>query len=392
MADPRSSTVLGSTIGRHRIVKLIGGGAVGRVFACLRMEDDRPVAIKVLRTKHAGIGAELMRERAKLERVESPHAVKVHDVSVYNNVPYVVMDLVEGHSLAALLDKGPLRSVEALEVGRALSLGLQAAWAQGVAHGDVRPENILLPDGDVRRAQLVDFLLAPPLDAPGVRGSPAYLAPELLVGTPPDPLSDLYAVGCTLYRCLAGQTPFAGLPAAVLRAQMEKPSPTLAAMVPGPQALVDLVDRMREKDRSKRVKTYAEVLDGIERALRGVSLAEPRVALGHASPSAEAGHDDDFEIEAEAFDDGGTTDEIHTSPAHDAYSSDEHAASVSPTPVRDDDVGVYRSTVRPLTHDDRGDEHTRVDSRIASLPVNAADIGLVLEPVARTATPPPRKS
>src|ERR1044071_2065592 len=109
-ADARSSTVLGATIGKHRIVRLIGGGTIGRVFACrnadLDDKDDRQVAIKVLRTKYVGVADKLMRDRALVEKIVSPHVVQVFDVAVYNNVPYVVMELVERcTSLAELIAK-----------------------------------------------------------------------------------------------------------------------------------------------------------------------------------------------------------------------------------------------------------------------------------------------
>src|SRR6185437_16141610 len=120
-------------------------------------------------------------------------------------------------------------------------LGLQAGWAQGIAHGDVRPQNVLLPNGDPKQAKVGDFLLAPPIEGTeNVRGSPAYVAPELLVGTPPDPLSDLYSVGCLLYECITGKTTFTGSPSSILHAQVNTPPPSLAATVPGPQGLVDL--------------------------------------------------------------------------------------------------------------------------------------------------------
>src|SRR5581483_8817392 len=232
MPDARSSTVLGSTIGKHRIVKLVGGGVVGRVFACIPMDTADPariVAVKVMRTKFAALGERLMRERNMFDKIRAPNVIETYDVAVYSNVPYVVMELVEGESLAERLQKGPLKSADALAVARSIVLGLQAAWAHGLAHGDLRPQNVLLPHGDFTKAKVGDFLLAQPVEGTeSVRGSPAYLAPEILVGTPPDPLSDLYAVGCTLYECLVGKPPFTGSPTAILHAQVNTPPPSLA--------------------------------------------------------------------------------------------------------------------------------------------------------------------
>lgn len=291
------------TIGRHRIERLIGGGAMGRVFVC-RTQDDRVVAIKLLRSSHAAVGDKLMEKRAALEKVRSPHVVEVYDVSVYNNVPFVVMEVAEGGTLAERIQPGPLRTVDALGHCREIAEGASAAWAQGIAHGDLRPHNVLLVHDHVK---LVDFLLAPPVEgAPGLRGTPAYMAPELMLGTPADALSDIYALGTILFQCLTGRTPYSGSAAGILQ-QQSSPAPiTLAGAMPGaPHFLVELVDRLLEKDRSRRMKTWDEVLEGIDRAMRGLSMKEQKPQLPEV--------DVDVDIDA-SFDDA-RTDPVHTSAA-----------------------------------------------------------------------------
>ena len=355
MSDARGTgTIMGTTIGRHRISRLIGGGTVGRVFACRTPDDDRNVAIKVLRTKYSNLGERLLRDRLLLDKIVAPHVVHVEEVAVYSNAPYIVMELVEGESLGVLLQKGPLRTVDAIEVARAMALGLQAAWAHGIPHGDVRPANVLLPAGDLRRAKMVDFLLAPPIEGTdSVRGNPGYLAPELLVGTPPDPLTDLYALGCTLYEILVGRPPFTGAPSNVLNAHVHLQPTSLASALPGaPQGLVDLVDRLLEKDRAKRMKTYVECLAGVERALKGLSLPDP------APPQIP---DFDLDLGDMQIEDEGRTDEFHLSPAQrqDIISDEivlptakKPASSTGipmsppptgPKPAPIDGIGVYRS-------------------------------------------------
>src|SRR5688500_15442816 len=101
-----SQTTLGTTIGRHRIARLLGGGTLGRVFACKSPEREPLVAIKLLRSKYAQLGEALMKQRPALERIDSPHVVRIHDVAVFNNLVYVVMDLVEGESLAERMKTG----------------------------------------------------------------------------------------------------------------------------------------------------------------------------------------------------------------------------------------------------------------------------------------------
>lgn len=291
------------TIGRHRIERLLGGGALGRVFVC-RTQDDKVVAIKLLRSSHATLGDKLMERRAALEKVRSPHVVEVLDVSIYNNTPFIVMELAEGGTLAERLKGGPLRTVDALGHIREVAEGMRAAWAQGIYHGDLRPPNVLLVADHVK---VVDFLLAPPVEgAPGLRGTPAYMAPELLVGTPPDALTDIYAVGTMLFECLTGKTPYAGSAAAVLQ-QQSAPTPiSLAAAMPGaPHFLVELVDRLLDKDRSRRMKTWDEVLEGVARAMRGLSMKEVKPQLPEV----------DLDVDVDSDFDDGRTDEIHTSSA-----------------------------------------------------------------------------
>lgn len=272
MAANPSSTIIGATVGKHRIVRLVGGGEVSRVFACRGTDapGDKMVAVKGLRSRAQNVADRLLQEAATVARIESPHVVQVFEVSVYKNMPTIVMELVEGESLAALLEKGPLTTADALELARSICLGLHAAWTHGVAHGDLRPNNVLLPEEDVRQAKVGDFLLAAPIAGyEGAKGSPAYLAPELLQGASPDVQSDLYALGCLLFECISGETPFTGDPAAILSAQASKRAPSLKTRVPGPAGLIDLVDRLLDKDRGRRIKTHAEALTAIARILRG---------------------------------------------------------------------------------------------------------------------------
>ncbi|MBI1946285.1 MAG: protein kinase [Deltaproteobacteria bacterium] len=274
MATVRSTTVVGATIGKHRIVRLIGGGEVSRVFACRDNDplSDRMVAVKVLRSRASAVADRLLQEAAAVTKIASPHVVQLFDVSIHKNMPTIVMELVDGRSLAGLLEQGPLSAVDTLEVARSICLGLHAAWAMGVAHGDLRPSNVLLPEDDVRQAKVGDFLLAAPMaDHAGVRGAASYLAPELLHGAAPDVQSDLYALGCLLFECAAGETPFTGNPEAVLKAHATKTAPSLGTRIQGPRGLVDLVDRLIDKDRGKRFKNHAEVLTSIARALRGTA-------------------------------------------------------------------------------------------------------------------------
>jgi serine/threonine protein kinase len=265
------STGIGSSIAGFRVARLIGSGALGRVFEVYSPKDER-LAIKLLRSKYRALGERLLTQARQLMQVDAPHVVRVHDAAVFSGAPYVVMDIVDGDDLRTRLKGGPLRSAEALAIAREAALGLQALWAHGLAHGDVRPSNLLLGAHGV---QVVDALLAPPVaGTDGVRGAPEYLAPECMLGTPPDALTDIYALGCTLFEMLAGERPYSGTPAEVLHAHATAPLPSLAT---APSTL-DLVTRMLAKDRSLRAKTWSEVIDGIDRALAGAQQPPPQLA------------------------------------------------------------------------------------------------------------------
>jgi serine/threonine-protein kinase len=262
------STAIGSTIAGHRVARLIGSGKLGRVFEVYTPKEERR-AIKLLRSKFKALGDPLLHNARAMTQARGPHVVTVYDVAVFNGAPYVVMDLVEGDDLRSRVRRGALGSADALRATREAALGLQLLWAHGIAHGDVRPANLLT---DVEGVRVVDAMLAPPIaGTDNLRGSPDYLAPERMLGTPPDSLSDIYALGCTLFELLSGAPPFEGSVGDVLEMHASKPIPPLASH----PSVVDLVARMTAKDRAQRAKTWSEVIEGIDRALEGAGQQPP---------------------------------------------------------------------------------------------------------------------
>jgi eukaryotic-like serine/threonine-protein kinase len=262
------STSIGAAIAGYRVARLLGGGRFGRVFECYT-PDDQKIAIKLLRTKFNALGDPLLKNVRTLQQVQSPHVVTVLDVAVYSGSTYVAMEHVDGEDLKTRLILGPLRSADALSLARQAALGLQALWAHGVAHGDVRPANLLIADQTLK---VVDALLTPLVEGTEtVRGTAEYLAPERLVGTPPDALSDIYALGCTLHEMLSGQPPFEGTVSELFEAHGRQQPPPLATS----PSVADLVTKMMAKDRAQRVKTWSEVIEGIDRALAGSAQTGP---------------------------------------------------------------------------------------------------------------------
>ncbi|MEU8184345.1 protein kinase [Micromonospora sp. NPDC049044] len=202
---------------RYVLHERIGLGGMSEVW---RADDDvlgRPVAIKVLAGQLAAdpqLRATIQREARAAARLTHPHVTQVYDYAEATLtggvvVPYLVMELVDGHNLADRLRGGPLPWPEAVRVAGQIAAALAAAHRIGVVHRDVKPGNVMLTDTG---AKVLDFGIAAlgGLDGQSgepLMGTPAYFAPERLRAGPPDPASDVYALGALLYRTLTGQAP-----------------------------------------------------------------------------------------------------------------------------------------------------------------------------------------
>ncbi|MFJ6169333.1 serine/threonine-protein kinase [Micromonospora orduensis] len=202
---------------RYVLHERIGLGGMSEVW---RADDEvlgRPVAIKVLAGQLAAdpqLRATIQREARAAARLTHPHVTQVYDYAEATLaggvvVPYLVMELVDGHNLADRLRTGPLPWPEAVRVAGQIAAALAAAHRIGVVHRDVKPGNVMLTDTG---AKVLDFGIAAlgGLDSQSgepLMGTPAYFAPERLTAGPPDPASDVYALGALLYRTLTGQAP-----------------------------------------------------------------------------------------------------------------------------------------------------------------------------------------
>jgi serine/threonine protein kinase len=193
---------------------VIGQGSFGTVFRA--DSPDGPVAVKLLRPDLAGnpdVVHRFLRERSVLLRLTHPGIVRVRDLVAEGDVLALVMDLVPGPDLrAASHDRSGIPAVEAARLVADIAGALSYAHSQGVVHRDIKPENILLQNGSPR---LTDFgiarLVATAATVAGqheVLGTPAYLAPELAVGSEPTSAVDVYACGVLLYELVAGRPPF----------------------------------------------------------------------------------------------------------------------------------------------------------------------------------------
>ncbi|TKJ29274.1 Stk1 family PASTA domain-containing Ser/Thr kinase [Blastococcus sp. CCUG 61487] len=270
---------------RYELSGLIAGGAMGQVWRARDTLLDRPVAVKVLREQYAGDPTFRTRFRAEAKHaavLTHPHIAAVFD---YGEVPgppggaptaFLVMELVEGESLAEVLRREPRLGVpRTLDVLRQAAEGLAAAHAAGVVHRDIKPANLLVArDG---RVKLTDFGIARSASSVGltatgqVLGTAHYLSPEQASGEVATPASDVYALGAVAYECLAGRRAFEGESAVQVAVMQIRDHP---APLPDdvPPAVRSLVERAMAKDPSVRFPDGAALRDAVDRVLAGAPV------------------------------------------------------------------------------------------------------------------------
>src|ERR1700686_2223610 len=230
----------GTKLGPYEIQSPLGAGGMGEVYRALDTRLDRTVAIKVL-ASHLSSSPELKqrmeREARAISSLNHPHICHLYDIGSQDGIDYLVMEFLEGETLAQRLRKGAMPLNEVFKVGIAVAEALGVAHRQGIVHRDLKPGNIMLTPGG---AKLMDFGLAKPLGLQSSGGSGAapsftaaatlsgpsplsplttagsiigpiqYMAPEQIEGKEADARSDIFAFGAVLYEMLPGRRPFAG--------------------------------------------------------------------------------------------------------------------------------------------------------------------------------------
>ncbi|MBX3246445.1 MAG: serine/threonine protein kinase [Myxococcales bacterium] len=201
--------------GRYRLDGLLARGGVGVVYVGRDVDTDRPVAVKVLPRSldHGSKRERFLREARLAASVGHPHVVKVLDAGFYDETrPFLVMELLDGVSLHRRIHTlGVLKVADACSLASQLCAAAEAVHATGIVHRDLKPANVILIRALGITAKLIDFGMSKSfqdvdqITEPGrVMGTPSYLAPEVLLGKPADPRSDVYGIGATLYEALVG--------------------------------------------------------------------------------------------------------------------------------------------------------------------------------------------
>jgi serine/threonine protein kinase len=279
----------GTQVGHWRLERLLGEGAMGRVFAARHARIGRQAAVKVLKVEHAAspdVVRRFVQESQAVNAIRDEHLVDVYDFGEVEQpsgpaLVYCVMELLEGEALSTTLDRGAVAVQRAASICMQLARALAAAHRVGVVHRDIKPENVfLVPRGDHDFVKVLDFgvaKVARPLgDEPltgtlagVVLGTPEYLSPEQASGGSVDWRADLYAVGLVLYELLTGAQPLqAHSFGELVREICHRPAPPLPLRSPLgepiPRALAHLVARCLEKQPEARYQSGEELARALE--------------------------------------------------------------------------------------------------------------------------------
>lgn len=272
----------GTRLGPYEILGAIGAGGMGEVYKAQDTRLDRVVAIKVLPAHLSGtaeVRARFEREARAVSSLNHPHICTLHDIGREGTTDYIVMEYLEGDTLAARLEDGPLATNDAMRVAIEVAEALDAAHREGFIHRDLKPGNIMLTRSG---AKLLDFGLARPstsdhtstdlsqsptisrpLTAEGaIVGTFQYMAPEQLEGAEADARTDIFAFGAVLYEMVTGKAAFTGKTQASLIASILKEEPrAIGELQPmTPPALDRVVKRCLAKDPDQRWQTARDLM------------------------------------------------------------------------------------------------------------------------------------
>jgi len=271
-------------LGGCELLEEIGQGGMGLIYRAKQISLDRVVAVKILADHLAhnpSFVERFQREARAIARINHPNILGVYDVGHQENRHYMIMELVDGGSVAELLEKrGLLEPGEAAELVVQAAKGLECAANQSIIHRDVKPDNIMLTSQHV--VKVSDFGLAKELDSTmtetqAVMGTPAYMSPEQCDGRDLDSRTDIYSLGGTFYRCLTGRLPFeADTAMSMMYRHKHVPLTPPRDIVPTlPRVLSDIICKMMAKEREERFQSMAEVATALEEAKGAPQAFDP---------------------------------------------------------------------------------------------------------------------
>jgi serine/threonine protein kinase/Tol biopolymer transport system component len=281
----------GTKLGPYEIQSPLGAGGMGEVYRARDTRLDRTVAVKVL-ASHLSSSPELKqrmeREGRAISSLNHPHICQLYDIGSQNGTDYLVMEFLEGETLAERLRKGAIPLAEVFKIGIAVAEALAVAHRSGIVHRDLKPGNIMLTAGG---AKLMDFGLAKPLGLPAASGSGSapsftaaatmsgpsplsplttagsiigtiqYMSPEQIEGKEADARSDIFAFGAVLYEMAAGKRPFAGKSQISLASSIleSEPEPVSVLKPNTPAAFQHVVTTCLQKNPDERYQSAQDI-------------------------------------------------------------------------------------------------------------------------------------
>jgi serine/threonine-protein kinase len=308
-AKPSPRLDVGAVVAeRYRLLKLLGEGSAGTVYAAEHVLLKKKVAIKLLHPELTGTPesvARFEREAMATARIEHPNVACAVDFGRHSDGSmYLALEYVEGISLRDVIAKGPLGTQRALHIARQIASALAAAQALDIVHRDLKPENVMLVSkgGDSDFVKVLDFGIArvpvdeSPMGGPqaltkagAVFGTAEYMPPEQGIGQKVDTRADLYALGVMMFEMIAGVRPYSvKAELGILAQQITLPIPTFAERAPGidvPQPLERLVCRLLAKRPQERMQRADDVIRAIDNVAEGKPIAS--VAPGPVSHTEE---------------------------------------------------------------------------------------------------------
>jgi serine/threonine-protein kinase len=295
--------------GRYKVGAPIAEGGMGVVYRAERVGIERPVVVKFLHavlTDQPGVVDRFEREARATARLNHPNCVSLVDFGLDDGAPYLVMEYVEGRTLADILDKGPVSPPRALHIARQILAGLAHAHTRGILHRDLKPANVMIIDAVETDdfVKILDFGLAKLLGPSEVGGdvtvqgiaigTPGYMSPEQASGIPSDKRADIYCIGALLYHLVSGQKPFDGddVHSVLRRHREETPLGPRGLVAEISVELERLILRAMERDPARRYQSAEDMIDALKatpewaRHLRGDDAASRPARIGAVGGSA----------------------------------------------------------------------------------------------------------
>lgn len=297
----------------YEIISLIGVGGMGYVYRVRHRILQKQYAMKTLSSQHVSEIAwrRLQVEAQAIARMNHPNIVGIHNLGLHEDrLPYYVMDLLDGESLADRLKRGTLTLAQALPIFIEVCKGLGYAHKKGIIHRDIKPGNIILlktPDSSGATVKIVDFGIAKLSGASDpsnqnltcigeVFGSPYYMSPEQCEGKRIDARSDIYSVGCTIFEALVGHPPFRGnnpVQTMVMHQSHEPPSMSSASGKNFPDEIEELVATLLAKAPMDRYQTLDKVAEDLQAIASGREVQTKALFDTHTFFTAKEEDDDD---------------------------------------------------------------------------------------------------